>query len=90
MTCSVCQNWSAQSAAQASNRSRNLATGGDIFPCPSCGSRDWATSVDPDAVYRERVKAARRKRALGDALYIVCVTIAVCVIVGPLIWMFTR
>lgn len=60
MTCPTCKSWYATSENQHANRLANTAGASSTqpYPCPKCGSIDWATS-------REAIKEDRMPKALA-------------------------
>lgn len=66
MTCSHCESWLPHTTTKLRTRKASLALGGDIYPCPKCGGRDWAMS----AVNVVMPRAERRRKMIIGVLCI--------------------
>jgi len=73
MGCRACIKWYATNEQMWKNRIKNIANDGLPYPCPHCGTSDWATS-------RQLIKLDTQRNKSSKAYYFwlaIILTIAV-------------
>lgn len=93
MSCADCKPWYATTEVQLAMRLRNLQIGGSPYPCPKCGSVDWATSremigeatPEPKRSWRAWIDTPRW-RALAVWQLITAVALFGCALVADTKW----